>query len=214
MLPMSSDTLLTYTLSGIIFGLTAGVSPGPLLTLVISETLTHGRKSGILIALAPLVTDVPVILAALFFFATIAGLTVITGIISILGACFVGYLAYENLTSKRAEFAVQAGQSRSFRKGILTNILSPYPFIFWCTVGAPTILKAYEHSAVSTVCFIAGFYCCLVGSKIAVAVVVDQSRAFLSSTLYIYCLRVLGIFLLIFAVLFLWEGGKALGLLS
>jgi threonine/homoserine/homoserine lactone efflux protein len=211
---MSSDTLLTYALSGMIFGLTAGVSPGPLLTLVISETLGHGRKAGILIALAPLISDIPVILVALIFFISISGLQIVTGSISILGALFVGYLAYENLTLRRAEFTAQEVQSHSLRKGILTNILNPQPLIFWCTVGAPTIMKACESSIVSAVCFMSGFYGCLVGSKIVVAFIIDRSRAFLNSRIYVYSMRILGIFLLLFAFLFLWEGFKALGLLS
>ena len=33
-------------LSGLVVGLSAGASPGPLLSLVISETLNHGTRAG------------------------------------------------------------------------------------------------------------------------------------------------------------------------
>ena len=49
-------------ITGIILGLMAGISPGPLLALVISETLKHGKKEGIKIALTPFITDLPAIL--------------------------------------------------------------------------------------------------------------------------------------------------------
>ncbi len=40
-----------FLISGIILGLAAGTSPGPLLALVFSETLKYGKKEGIKIAL-------------------------------------------------------------------------------------------------------------------------------------------------------------------
>jgi hypothetical protein len=46
---------------GIIFGLSAGLAPGPLLMLVISDTLRHGIKAGVKVALAPVITDLPII---------------------------------------------------------------------------------------------------------------------------------------------------------
>jgi threonine/homoserine/homoserine lactone efflux protein len=210
---MSSETLPAYGISGIIFGLTAGLSPGPLLTLVVSETLSHGKKSGMMIALSPLLTDIPIILVSIILFINISGIHVVTGIISLLGAFFIGYLAYGNLASPRMEFGSRGNPSQSLRKGILTNILSPHPYIFWCTVGAPLVMKAYETNVVAAIYFVSGFYFCLIGSKVAVAVVVDRTRVFLNSTIYVYSIRILGLFLLIFAFLFLKNGLIALGLL-
>jgi len=46
---------------GIMLGTSAGFAPGPLLTLVISESLQHGVKSGAKVALAPIITDLPII---------------------------------------------------------------------------------------------------------------------------------------------------------
>ncbi|MDY6953588.1 MAG: LysE family translocator, partial [Thermodesulfobacteriota bacterium] len=47
---------------GIVLGLSAGFAPGPLLALVISQTLRHNAVEGLKVALAPLVTDLPIIL--------------------------------------------------------------------------------------------------------------------------------------------------------
>ena len=46
---------------GILLGVSAGVSPGPLFALVIAETLHHGTKAGLRVALVPLVTDMPIV---------------------------------------------------------------------------------------------------------------------------------------------------------
>ncbi len=55
------QTEITILLSGIGLGLSAGISPGPILTLAISYTLQHGLKEGIKIAIVPLITDLPII---------------------------------------------------------------------------------------------------------------------------------------------------------
>jgi threonine/homoserine/homoserine lactone efflux protein len=55
-----------FLIIGIILGLSAGFAPGPLLTLVISESLQHGVRSGIKVALAPIISDLPIILLTLF----------------------------------------------------------------------------------------------------------------------------------------------------
>jgi len=45
-----------------VLSVSAGFAPGPLLTLVISETLQHDIKSGVKVALAPIITDLPIII--------------------------------------------------------------------------------------------------------------------------------------------------------
>lgn len=50
---------LDFLFLGIALGLSAGLSPGPLQAIVISETLLKGKKEGIKVALAPLLTDLP-----------------------------------------------------------------------------------------------------------------------------------------------------------
>jgi threonine/homoserine/homoserine lactone efflux protein len=51
--------MTSAVLSGAALGLSAGVTPGPLLALVIAQTLTHGPREGGKVALAPLLTDAP-----------------------------------------------------------------------------------------------------------------------------------------------------------
>ena len=59
--------LIDYFGKGTLFGLAAGFSPGPLTVLVIGETLRHGLRSGLQVAIAPVLTDIPVILLTVTF---------------------------------------------------------------------------------------------------------------------------------------------------
>jgi len=204
---------LPFLFTGILFGLVAGISPGPLLALVIAETLTHSRKEGILVALAPLVTDLPIVLVSVFLLAKLSYSHLILGTVSLLGALFIGYLAYQSISVKIGGLNLQKIEPHSLRKGVAANFLSPHPYLFWIAVGAPTALKAYKVNLLSACLFILGFYLFLVGSKIFVAFVIDKSRDFLNSRVYVYTIRVLGVVLLIFAALFLKDGLTLLGLI-
>ena len=90
---------ISFLTSGILFGLAAGISPGPLLTLVISETLRHNRKQGIIVAIVPAVTDLPIVLLSVFILAKLSSFNLVLGAISILGALFIGYHQLPESTS-------------------------------------------------------------------------------------------------------------------
>ena len=202
---------ISFLISGIIFGLVAGISPGPLLALVISETLRHGKKEGILIAMAPLVTDLPIVFISVLILAKLSHFHLILGIISIAGALFVGYLAYESITVKPLSLSIKTVRPQSLRKGIITNFLSPHPYLFWIAVGAPMALKAYKTNLLSALFFIGGFYFLLVGSKITTALLIDKSRDILKSRGYLYTIKTLGFLLLFIALFFIRDGLRLMG---
>ena len=203
---------ITYLTMGAVFGLTAGISPGPLLTLVISETLRHNKTEGVKIAVAPLITDIPIVLLTIFILSKMASSDIVLGLISILGGIFIAYLGYDSIRSKGIEIDVQNLKPKSIRKGIIVNILSPHPYIFWLMVGAPITVKAYQASPVAAFAFIIAFYVMLIGSKISIALIVDKSRAILKNKVFIWTLRILGLVLMIFAILLIKEGMSYLGL--
>ncbi len=202
-----------YLISGVVFGTAAGISPGPLLTLVIAETIKHSKREGIKVASAPIITDLPIVMASIYVIAKLSHSDLLLGIISIFGAAFIGYLACESITVKGVELDLGKVKPRSLRKGVITNFLNPHPYLFWIAVGAPVTLKAFEDSFLSAFSFILGFYLCLIGSKVLIALVVDRSKDFLKSSAYVYILRVLGVILLIFSGLFIRDGLKFFGLI-
>jgi threonine/homoserine/homoserine lactone efflux protein len=204
---------LPFLISGVLLGAAAGISPGPLLTLVISETLRHGKRGGVLIASAPIVTDVPIVGISVFVLAKMQNFTLVLGIISLSGAVFIAFLAFESIFIKGIEINLGKVRAQSLRRGIITNLLSPHPYLFWITIGAPFLLKGYRTNMMSVVFFLLGFYLFLVGSKITIALIVDKYKLFLKSNAYVYIVRTLGLILLVFSALFLKDGLALLGIL-
>lgn len=205
--------MVYYLTIGIILGLAAGFAPGPLLTLVISETLEHNIKSGVKVAIAPVITDLPIIILTLFVFAQLSNFHSILGVVSLLGGCFVLYMGYESLHSKANGLVFQEAKPRSLTKGILANTLSPHPYLFWLSVGAPTMTKALSLNIFAPLLFISGFYTFLVGSKVLLAILVGKSKSFLNGDVYIYIMRFLGLVLGVLAFALFIDGLKLLGIL-
>lgn len=179
--------------------------------LVISETLTHGTRSGVRVALSPVITDFPIILAALFLFMKVSGFHGILGGVSLAGALFVLYTGYHSLMTKPVRLELPKDPPKSLRKGVITNFLSPHPYLFWITVGAPLLTRSLDIGLPAFFAFIGSFYFCLIGAKIVLAVAVGRSRAFMGSKAYLYLMRFLGVLLTFFALLLFREGVKLLG---
>ncbi len=198
---------------GIALGLYAGVSPGPLLVLTISETLRHDMAAGMKVALAPIVTDLPIILVAVFVLSRFAGFHGVLGGISLAGGCFLLYLAWGSLRTRGLEVEVKGGRAGSLTRGILVNAMSPNPYLFWLSVGAPTIIRAGREGFWPPLAFVGGFYVLLVGSKMTLAVLTGRFKSFLSGRAYRFIMRLLGVMLAVLAGALFHEGLKLLEIL-
>lgn len=202
--------LIKYLTIGSLLGLTAGISPGPLLALAITETLAHGKKEGFKIAISPLITDFPIIAVIFFFISKISKYSIIISVISFAGAIFMAYLGYGSIKTEGLKTDEAISKSKSMTKGVIANFLSPHPYLFWLTIGAPILIKAYEIHIMILIIFLTSFYVLLIGSKIAIVMAVEHSRTFLSDLLYIRVVRAMGVALFLFSILFIYDGIKLL----
>ena len=89
-----------YIISAFIFGLTAGLKPGPLGIIVIQQTLEHGLKSGIRASLAPIITDGPIIVAALVLLTQFKDITLFVGLLSLTGGLYLLWVAIKILKTQ------------------------------------------------------------------------------------------------------------------
>ncbi|MCK4807889.1 MAG: LysE family transporter [Candidatus Aegiribacteria sp.] len=196
-----------------ILGLSAGVSPGPLLAIVITQTVRYNVREGIKIAVAPLITDIPIICIALFLFHYSDESNFVLGVISFIGAAFVFVLGINSIRQKPVNLELSGEEPRSYIKGVLVNAFSPHPYIFWFSVGVPTIIKASKQSLAVSFAFVLCFFFFVVGSKIVIALLVGRSRGFLSGSAYLWTMRILGMFLIGFAIILLMEGISLTGII-
>lgn len=212
LMPMSQ--VYSFFLTGAAFGAAAGLSPGPLQTLVIAETLRYSLREGLKASLAPLVSDLPIILAAVLVLARLSGFDTVMGVVSLCGALFLAYLSYASFNS--ADAPVTAGDERpvSLKKAVVANFLNPHPYIFWAFVGAPSLLAARSSGISGIIAFMAGFYLLLVGTLGLIALGAEKSRRWIRGAAYRWSMRLLAAVLMAFAVGFLYKGIRLLGVFA
>jgi threonine/homoserine/homoserine lactone efflux protein len=201
-------------IAGAVLGLSGGISPGPLLALVVSETLNRGVAGGIRVAVAPLITDLPIVAAVFLVLSRLADVAPVLGAVTLAGAAFLVFLGIAGIGTRAPDVQSTDSTQTSLIRGVVTNFLNPSPYLFWLTVGGPLVVGAAANGLAGPAAFLVSHYLLLVGSKIAVAVVVSRSRSVLGGRSFIWMNRALGVVLLGFAAIFLWNGLVYLGLAS
>ncbi len=151
-----------YLSQGIIFGLYAAVLPGPLQAFLLSRILQNGWKRTLPLAFVPLFSDGP-IMFTLFLVLSQLPVWFPTGL-RIVGGVFILYLAWDAFHTKiDTENIIQSEEIKNvdkagFIKGVTMNLLNPNVYIFWATIGVPTILAGWETSPINGAAFILGMY--------------------------------------------------------
>jgi len=205
--------MLDFVAIGTVLGLSAGFAPGPLLTLVISETLQHDVKSGIKVAFAPVITDLPIVILTLFILSRLSNFHNILGIISLSGGAFVLFLGWQSTRTTGVEVNLREARPRPLAKGVLANSLSPHPYLFWFSVGAPTMTRALSQNTNMALAFVVSFYVFLVGSKIVMAILIGRSKFLLSGNAYAFIMRFLGLALCGLAMVLFRDGLRLLAII-
>jgi threonine/homoserine/homoserine lactone efflux protein len=199
--------MLAYLLQGMVLGFAGGISPGPLLGLVINQTLRRGWRAGNMVALAPLLSDTPIIVLSVVVLGHLPLL--VLHLLSLLGGTFVVYLGIETLRSRSTEVAVET-QVRSGRIVLLavgTNLLNPNPYLFWATVGGTLLLQSFATGGIAdSSAFVIGLYALLVGTKLGMAFLVSHSQRWLKGNTYYTLLIGSGLLLIGLGLLLIWEG--------
>lgn len=204
-------------LLGLTLGLSAGLSPGPLMTLVITTALRDGFWHGLRVAAAPFVTDLPIILLSVFVLNLLPPWTL--AFVGVIGGGYVVYLGWETVRSASAASVLilqgappsQTSGRQSLLRGAAVNALNPHPYLFWATVGGPTLLTAFSQSLLPGVLFLLGFYITLIGSKVAVAALVHSQARRFSAAWYQRILVLLGLLLIGLGIWLGWQAVQLAG---
>ncbi len=178
---------------------------------MITETLAHGGRAGVRVALAPILTDAPIIAVSLFVLSRLTAAGWILGLISMAGGVVVMRMGYLGLRRGSCEVESDGASPRSLRRGVIVNVLNPHPYIFWFSIGGPITVRAIDTSVSIAATFVALFYVWLVGSKLIVALVAARSRPFLKGRAYDLTVRALGLLLCLFAVMLIRDGIAMIG---
>ena len=133
-MPESEFSLL---ITGIIFGLSGGLTPGPLFTLIVSETLKHGTREGIKISMVPIISDLPIVLFTLFIILKVSEIDLIIGVIALGGAIYLIFLAMEGIRFKGASLDLDLAGSTAPVSTITLFWIGWSVLAVWMIVSVP-----------------------------------------------------------------------------
>ena len=203
---MEIEIILTLAAAGIALGLFEGIRPGPLLTMVIRETLTGGWYAGARAASAPIFTDGPLIIVSIFLSGWIAEQPSILFVISLLGA---GFLVWFGIDCFRIEApdpdTAQEVVTGSFRRGVITNLLNPNVYVFWFLIGGPLMASAADEEPLAPVAYALSFLVTIIIVKMAIALIFDRTRGSMSPRAYKIALGICGLGMIGFSAGFLYQ---------
>ena len=198
--------LLVYVAQGMSYGLAAAAQPGPFQTFVLAQTLRRGWRRALPIALAPLITDGPIIALMLLVLSQLPPW--MARALSIGGGLFVIYLAwgaYRSWRDFQGTDLEDLSAPHGLLKAALINALSPGPYIFWGTVTGPLLVAGWRENPRYAVGLLAGFYVAMVGTLVASIVLIGTARR-LGSRLNRALLGISAVVLVGFGLYQLWSG--------
>jgi len=160
----------SYLLQGVGFGLAAASQPGPFQIYLISQTLTRGWKRTLPAALAPLISDGPIILLCVLVLSQVPkwmrrGLYIAGGLF-ILYLAYGAYRSWENFNQSIP--APESGTQQSVLKAAMMNVLNPNPYIFWTLVTGPILLSGWRESPINGIGFLTSFYLTMIAGLMAI----------------------------------------------
>jgi threonine/homoserine/homoserine lactone efflux protein len=199
--------VFAYILQGFFLGFPAAATPGPLQAYFLSQTMRSGWRRTLPAALAPLLSDGPIILLVLFVLTRtpdyfLRGLR-------IAGGLFILYLSFSALRQFRRLETPQAivpeASHTGLLKAALTNLLNPNPYIFWGVVAGPILIAAWRESSLYGAGFMLGFYGTMI-SGFALLIIFFAVASRLSSSLVRLLSGLSALALLAFGIYQLWTG--------
>ena len=198
---LETDLILGLAIAGATLGLVEGIKPGPLLTMVIRETLSGGLRAGLWTAAAPIFTDGPLVIFSLFAAAWVATNPSALLAITLAGAIFLAQMGYECFGLEPPNMNEDAPPpTGSFLRGVITNLLNPNVYIFWFLIGGPLMASAADEEILAPIAYVITFLVTIMLTKAAIAYAIHRASGNISATVYRRLLSICGLVMMGFSI--------------
>jgi threonine/homoserine/homoserine lactone efflux protein len=199
--------MILYLVQGVTLGFAAAVQPGPFQTYLVSRALHHGWRHTLPAALAPLISDGPIIVLALVLLSQMP--VWLEQVLQIAGGVFLFYLAYGAYKTWREFTATRVEKKLSDTMGVLkaatVNLLNPNPYLSWMLVMGPLLVKGWRESPAHGIALLLGFYGLMILGNAAIVFLSSSARS-LGPRLNRALLGVSALGLALFGLFQLWQG--------
>ncbi|MEW5717730.1 MAG: LysE family transporter [Chloroflexota bacterium] len=221
--------LLVLATSWWLIGFTGAMMPGPVTTLIVTETARRGFIAGPLITIGHSLLELAMVVALVFGLDDLLKQNAVAGTIGILGGVFLLWMGFSiardawqgkvsfdtthpsTPSPLRFDSAQDAAPRRTLSGnpivgGILTSIANPYWILWWATVGAAYLITFRAFGGAGVVAFYVGHSLADWVWNNVVAFVVATGRRGMTDRVYRGILIVCGAFLIALSFYFVRAG--------
>ena len=207
--------LLLMAFSWWLVGFTGAMMPGPVTTLVVTETAKRGFIAGPLITIGHVLLELVMVVALFFGLGDLLKQNLVAGAIGVLGGLFLLWMGFDIVrsvwlgkvslnTNQRANGAQPS--TNPIVAGVLTSVANPYWILWWATVGAASLISFRAFGIPGVIAFYIGHTLADWVWNNFVAFIVATGRRVMTDRVYRGILAVCGVFLIALSFYFVSSG--------
>jgi len=205
--------MLDLLTTGFLIGLGIAVTPGPILLLIISETLRRGYRAGLLVIMSPITVDLCFMVPLALTIQTLLTSKPFQIVIGLAGGAYLTWLGYTTLrtaiTKNRANLNQIKMDTKSFRstfdsykKGVAVHFLNPFAYAFWITIGGLMLTRGFQYGILGPMAFLVGMYFGIIIIELAWVYFSSKGKLIFNQTAYKILLAISGLILIGFGAYF------------
>lgn len=208
-MPLSVALIFT---TAFIVGFSGAMMPGPLVTMVITESARRGVRAAPLLVAGHSLAELAMVAALAAGLSAILSQSSVAGAVGIAGGLALIWMGSGILQMVRRGEAVVAAVGEGPRVsgylwgGIAVSVSNPYWLVWWATVGASYIVWALGSGGLGLLSFYTGHILSDLVWCSFVAFLIASGRKMLSQRIYGGILLICGLFLVGLGFYFLFSG--------
>lgn len=208
--------LVQLFFSAMIVGFSGALVPGPMFTLVVTRVAQKGFRASFLIVAGHAIAELVILVIFLFGLINYLKNETVIKIIGILGGIGLLYLAYDMIYSSiknkiKINLDINPGEKTNNRRGslfiltqgFLINLVNPYWYIWWVTVGAAFLLKSTSFGYLGTFTFYTGHISSDFIWYLFIGFILSRGKRIISQKVYRILFLICGLFLVYLGIKFI-----------
>ncbi len=188
-------------LEGYLVGLGMIIFIGPVFFFLLSSTLKFGFKSGLLIVLGIIFSDIIYVLLCNYGLASFLALPSSNFLIAIIGGLLLVGIGLKYLLVKKIDIEDKIVLKPNhfisfFIKGFLVNFVNPFVLIVWMGI----VKYAEESTSGNPIFFLIGILLGIFSTDLLKVVLAKQIKRFISPSILLLVYKIVGILLILFGI--------------
>jgi threonine/homoserine/homoserine lactone efflux protein len=203
-------------LSSLLIAYSGALMPGPMLTVVVTETPRQGARAGPLVVLGHAILELTLLILLVIGLGPILKHEAVQAVLQIAGGLMLVWTAVSMIVALARhrvsidwEGGAGGGKARAVLMGIVSSLANPYWTIWWVTIGLGLLTKAYALGIAGLVAFYLGHITGDLSWYSLVSGALAAGKRFITLRVYRTMLSVVAAFLLVLAAWFLTSGIRA-----